>query len=91
VVRFGSNPERVPGGHNRWGYGDETAYWRERGVEVPCLEQSLFEGFMRRSNEESLSEVTAKGEADRGMNARGFGVCETRRLQARDSRGVGLS
>lgn len=66
-ILFGSNPERVPGGHNRWGYAFETATWRDRQNEAPYLEHSLLEGFMRRSNEESLSEVTAKGEAEEGL------------------------
>ncbi len=61
-VLFGSNPDRVPGGINRWGYGREWAYWNsglDRGRS--SLERTVFEGFMRKSDEESLDEVR-KGE-----------------------------
>lgn len=54
-VLFGSNPERVPGGINRWGFGRETAYWSQK--DRPVLERTIFEGFMRHSKEESLAEV----------------------------------
>lgn len=54
-VLFGSNPERVPGKINRWGYGRETARWS--ASPEPSLVQTVFEGFMKHSREESLSEV----------------------------------
>lgn len=60
-VLFGSKPERVPGKVNRWGYGRETAYWEKMdGGRGPVLVKSVFEGFMRHSDEESLSEVQEK-------------------------------
>ncbi len=59
-VLFGSNPERVPGGINRWGYGTETGQWRKRtGSPAPALARSVFEGFLKHSKEESLDEVQA--------------------------------
>ena len=59
-VFFGSNPERVPGGINRWGYGQETAEWVAEGDRVdPILQETLFEGFMKHSMEKGLSEAMA--------------------------------
>ncbi len=57
-VFFGSNPERVPGGINRWGYGSESSEWgtEEAGGTAP-LEETLFEGFMKHSPEQGLSEA----------------------------------
>lgn len=55
-VLFGSKPERVPGGHNRWGYGVENAEWENRGLKA-VLTRTIFQGFMRHSNEKSMSEV----------------------------------
>ncbi len=59
-VFFGSNPERVPGGINRWGYGQETAEW-VTGADLadPILKETLFEGFMKHSMEKGLSEALA--------------------------------
>ncbi|MBN2320393.1 MAG: hypothetical protein JXR49_15030 [Acidobacteria bacterium] len=57
-VLLGSDPEKVPGGHNRWGYARELAFWHiadNAGSRI--LEHTLFEGFMIRSFEESLDEV----------------------------------
>jgi hypothetical protein len=57
-VLFGSNPARVPGKINRWGYGREKSEWRIEGDgQAPKLVSTTFEGFMRHSSEESLSEV----------------------------------
>ena len=59
-VFFGSNPERVPGGINRWGYGQETAEWvTEADLADPILQETLFEGFMKHSMEKGLSEALA--------------------------------
>jgi len=62
-VLFGSKPEAVPGGHNRWGYARELAFWKqgEDGSSGPILTKTVFEGFMTKSSEDSLSEVR-KGE-----------------------------
>ena len=59
-VFFGSNPERVPGGINRWGYGQETAEW-VTGADLadPILKETLLEGFMKHSMEKGLSEALA--------------------------------
>ncbi|UCF37085.1 MAG: hypothetical protein JSU96_20205 [Acidobacteriota bacterium] len=58
-VLFGSNPEAVPGSHNRWGYARELAFWGspEGSSSRPVLEKTTFEGFMTRSGEESLTDV----------------------------------
>jgi len=53
-VLFGSNPERVPGGINRWGYGRERSYWR---AETEGLLRTQFSGVMRQSKEESVSQT----------------------------------
>ena len=59
-VFFGSNPERVPGGINRWGYGQETAQWATEGIDDdPTLQETLFEGFMKHSMEKGFSEALA--------------------------------
>ncbi len=62
-VLFGSKPEAVPGGHNRWGYARELAFWdeAEAASSKPALAKTVFEGFMTKSSEDSLSEVR-KGE-----------------------------
>lgn len=58
-VCFGSNPDRVPGKVNRWGYGVEKAYWRNvRSDAEEVLTRTSFEGLIRHSEEGSLSEVT---------------------------------
>jgi len=65
-VLFGSNPSRVPGKINRWGYGRESALWKN-GVSVNeggVLLASTFEGFMRHSSEESLGEVRSSASKD---------------------------
>jgi len=56
-VLFGSNPNRVPGKINRWGYGRESSEWQGSSSGPSILLSSTFEGFMRHSDEESLSEV----------------------------------
>ena len=57
-VLFGSKPQRVPGKINRWGYGHEMALWnQDNSGKPPCLEGTVFEGFIRHSSEESLSAV----------------------------------
>ena len=59
-VFFGSNPERVPGGINRWGYGQETAEWISGDdTAEPILKETLFEGYMKHSQEKGLSEAMA--------------------------------
>jgi hypothetical protein len=66
-VLFGSRPDRVPGRINRWGYGQELTYWTLQSDDTnPCAQESIFEGFMRHSGEESLSDVQA---ADRNEKA----------------------
>jgi hypothetical protein len=68
-VLFGSNPSRVPGKINRWGYGREWAEWRDTGDgQPPSLISTTFEGFMRHSSEESLSEVRSNASKDKEKN-----------------------
>lgn len=62
-VLFGSDPDRVPGQANRWGYARELAFWRKQSLAEPKLERTLFEGFMSKSSEESLAQVR-RNEAD---------------------------
>jgi hypothetical protein len=57
-VLFGSEPDQVPGRHNRWGYCRELAYWDMTDEALgPTLAQTVFEGFMSFSDEKSIDEV----------------------------------
>ncbi len=58
-VLFGSKPSRVPGRINRWGYGKERSRWEDADspLQGTVLKETVFEGFMRQSKENSLSEV----------------------------------
>jgi hypothetical protein len=57
-VLFGSNPDRVPGKINRWGYGREIAEWQPaNGGSSPSLIGTRFEGFMSRSDEGSIAQA----------------------------------
>jgi hypothetical protein len=57
-ILFGSNPDRVPGKINRWGYGKEITTWvRNRPEEPFQIQESQFEGLMRHSEEEGLTQV----------------------------------
>lgn len=68
-VVFGSNPKRVPGKINRWGYGVEVARrgFTEKG-DSSCLQASVFEGFIRHSSEESLSQVRQADNTEKSRN-----------------------
>jgi hypothetical protein len=64
-VLFGSNPQRVPGSINRWGFGRERSDWIGNGTTSEAkLHRTVFEGFMRHSKEEGLSQVQANSQAD---------------------------
>jgi hypothetical protein len=67
-VLFGSDPEAVPGNHNRWGYARELAYWTNRNGS-PEVYKTVFEGFMSKSSEESIDAVkkSREGSADISM------------------------
>lgn len=57
-VLFGSHPDQVPGRINRWGYGKEVAQWEIiADHQEPALKETIFEGFMRHSQEDTLNEV----------------------------------
>ena len=56
-VLFGSDPKAVPGNHNRWGYARELAWWKP-GNSPEQLSKTLFEGFMSKSSEESMDELS---------------------------------
>jgi len=72
-VLFGSKPERVPGRHNRWGYAFETSYWRSPSTNgAPELDRTVFEGFMRRSKESSISEVKATSSSENATESYAF-------------------
>ncbi len=55
-VLFGSDPNAVPGKHNRWGYARELAWWNQENSSKQ-LSKTVFEGFMSKSSEESMSEI----------------------------------
>ena len=79
-VLLGSDPHRVPGGYNRWGYARELAFWHSaENSGSRILERTLFEGFMIRSFEESLDEVE-EGE-DKNSVYEGI-VCEVEKTGA---------
>lgn len=65
-VLFGSNPDRVPGRVNRWGFATEWSYWRGGPLKPasPFLEETVFEGFMRHSKEDSVSQVIDNASRD---------------------------
>jgi hypothetical protein len=56
-VLFGSQPERIPGRINRWGYGREMAEWTRDGDAPPRLLATEFQGMMRHSTESSIADV----------------------------------
>ncbi len=59
-VLFGSDPERVPKGINRWGYGRERAEWiQDPAGAGPRLMATEFQGIMRHSPEGSIDEAVA--------------------------------
>lgn len=59
-VLFGSDPERVPKGINRWGYGRERTEWmQDPGGAAPRLVATEFQGIMRHSPEGSIDEAVA--------------------------------
>lgn len=69
-ILFGSDPDAVPGGHNRWGYARELSYWEKSEADSEgepgraLLQKVVFEGFMTTSKEESLDEVEGNSEND---------------------------
>lgn len=67
-VLFGSNPERVPGGINRWGYGRELSEWGAADSAPGGLRSTLFTGFMSHAKEQSLSELRAKDSSDKSRS-----------------------
>lgn len=67
-VLFGSDPKRVPGGINRWGCGREWACWKPTPSGTPSLASTRFEGFMRHSKEESLTQVRASDRREKTDN-----------------------
>jgi hypothetical protein len=72
-VLFGSEPERIPGRINRWGYGWESAEWvRDSDAAVPRLLATEFQGVMRHSEESSIGEVVP--EAGRAGTAHAYDV-----------------
>jgi hypothetical protein len=81
-VLFGSEPERIPGRINRWGYGWESAEWvRDHDAATPRLLATEFQGVMRHSAESSIGEVVP--EAGRGGTARAYDVTRSAVLPER--------
>lgn len=67
-VLFGSKPERVPGNRNRWGYGVEESRWEISPQRTtPMLKETVFEGFMKPSEEETLAAVKASEKSENGF------------------------
>jgi len=62
-VLFGTEPERVPMKVNRWGYGRERAEWKPDGGS-PRVVRTVFEGFMRHTAEQSMSDVAPDGDSN---------------------------
>jgi hypothetical protein len=69
TVLFGTLPEQVPWGINRWGYGEEIGIWSaaESGA-VDNLGYSIFTGFMRHSPEESISQISSSRSREQNEN-----------------------
>lgn len=77
-VLFGSNPERVPGGINRWGYGRERAFWGAPSVNRERhLSSTVFSGVMRRSKEESASQALKNEQSQKSKNLFWFDAIES--------------
>jgi hypothetical protein len=64
-VLFGTDPERLPVKVNRWGYGRERAEWKAAGGS-PRIVRSVFEGFMRHTAEQSVSDVVPDQDSNGG-------------------------
>lgn len=67
-VVFGSEPARVPGHVNRWGYARERAEWEMAG-EKPALVRTVFDGLMRHTDSKTSAGVLRdnRGETARGL------------------------
>ena len=79
-VLFGSDPKRVPGKINRWGYGRESAQWKNSAsaADGGSLLASTFEGFMRHSSEESLGEVRREASKDQAEETFWYDAIQSR-------------
>jgi hypothetical protein len=79
-VLLGSDPDKIPGRYNRWGYARELAFWHSTdNAGGRILERTLFEGFMIRSFEESLDEIE---EGEDGISVYEGIVCEVEKTGA---------
>jgi len=78
-VSFGSNPDRIPGRINRWGYGREISEWRQTSDEIaPRLIGTKFEGLMRRSDEKSLAQARQENKLAAANHLFRFAATESR-------------
>ena len=85
-VLFGSNPDRVPGRINRWGYAREMSEWRQTSDEIaPRLIGTNFEGLMRRSEEKSIDQAKRESESAAVNQIYRFAATESRVLPAEAS------
>jgi hypothetical protein len=64
-VLFGTEPESLPVKVNRWGYGRERAEWKA-SPGAPRIVRSVFEGFMRHTAEQSISDVVPDADSKGG-------------------------
>jgi hypothetical protein len=63
-VLFGSDAERIPGGINLWGHGEEISEWSgEDSGPARRLMSTEFQGIMRHSAETSIDEAVAATKA----------------------------
>jgi len=86
---IGSDPARVPGGHNRWGLAKEMAIWECLDSGSPCiLTRTRFDGFMSQSSEQSMGELRKANPAEGASNSTTFEatVGEVTRTDARAAR-----
>jgi hypothetical protein len=83
-VLFGSEPDRIPGGHNRWGCARELADWRSAGESgAPVLTGVFFEGFMSKSDEGSLTQVRQSAGSGREERLYEGNISQVENLEAR--------
>jgi len=78
-VLFGSNPDRIPGKINRWGYGRESSEWLQTSDNTaPVLVGTKFEGFMRRSEEKSIEQAKKESKIAATSHVFRFAATESR-------------
>ena len=85
-VLFGSNPDRVPGEINRWGYGREIAEWRQApGESEPRLTGTRFEGLMRQTDADSIEQARKESQSAATNHQFSFAATESKAFPAEAS------